>query len=112
MMSEPEQTWEERAQDWLDSLDQPLKTAAEAVVDEYLNPVRYEPVGDAEDWAPQPGILYGITVDFDREELRLISDALERECSPIQLMKDMLLERAREIVNERQTSESDPAAAD
>ena len=52
-MTEAGKTWEERAQDWLDSLDQPLRSAAEAVIDEYLNPVRYEPVGDAEDWKPQ-----------------------------------------------------------
>jgi len=111
-MTEPENTWDERVQDWLDSLDQPLRTAAEAVVDEYLNPVRYEPIGDADDWVPQPGIEYGITVDFDREEIRLISDALQPERSPIQLMKQLLLERAAEVVTERQNSDSDPAAAD
>lgn len=111
-MTEPENTWGERVQDWLDSLDQPLRTAAEAVVDDYLNPVRYEPIGDAEDWAPQPGIEYGITVDFDREEIRLITDALQPERSPIQLMKQLLLERAAEVVTQRQNSDSDPAAAD
>lgn len=111
-MTEPERTWEERAQDWLDSLDQPLRSAAEAVIDEYLNPVRYEPVGDAEDWKPQTDSRYGVTVNFNREEIRLISDAFEPESSPIRLMKEMLLEHAAEVVTERENSDSDHAAAD
>ena len=110
-MREREKTWDERVQDWLNSLDQPLRTAAEAVVDEYLNPVRYEPIGVAEGWTPQAGVRYGITVNLDREEISMLKDGLGPEVSPIALMKDMLLKRAQAILADRTNAGSDDRPA-
>ena len=111
-MIEQQRTWEDRVQTWLDSLDPPLRAAAEAVVDEYLHPVRYEKIGDSDDWTPQAGVQYGITVKFNSEEVKLISEGLGRETNPIQLMHNMLLEHARTILAEREDSESNTVAAD
>ena len=111
-MTEQQHTWEDLVQAWLDSLDPPLRAAAEAVVDEYLHPVRYEKIGDSDDWVPQAGVQYGISVKFNSEEVTLISEGLGRETNPILLMHDMLLERARTIVAEREDSESNTVPAD
>lgn len=110
-MIEQQHTWEDRVPAWLDSLDPPLRTAAEAVVDEYLHPVRYEKIGNSDDWTPQAGVQYGISVNFDSEEVKLISEGLGRETNPIQLMHDMLLERAHAVRAERGDSDPDTVAS-
>ena len=111
-MTDQQRTWDKRVQEWLETLDPPLRAAAEQVVDEYLHPIRYEPIGDSDDWTPKAGVQYGITVPFNRTEIKLLSEDPWREINPIQLMKDMLLEHAREIIAERGDSERDGVAAD
>lgn len=111
-MTDQTSTWGDRLQEWLDSLDPPLRAAAETVVDEYLHPVQYEEIGDSDDWMPEAGVNYRITVNFSREEIRLLSEGLGREVNPIQLMHDMLLERAHAILAERGDPKSNTVAAD
>ena len=110
-MTERERDWDERVRDWLDSLDQPLRSAAETVVDEYLNPVRYESIEQTKGWQPQAGVKYAITVNFDSAEIGLISEKLDGGPSPHELMKEMLLSRATEVIAERRRQNSDSAAA-
>lgn len=92
-------------QAWLESLDPRVRAEVEAEIAYYENPDNYEIVDD-DDWEPPENPVYGLTVEFSGEEITLISEAFGPGIAPFELMHDLLLDRVRAILAERDQSET------
>ena len=82
-------------QAWLESLDPRLRAVVEADLADYEDTGHCVHLDIDEGPDPAPIGEYGMLVEFTHQELHLISRGLGRDCQPIRLMKEMLLERAR-----------------
>ena len=101
-----------RQQLWLESLPPDVRADAEADIAMYDNPDIEEETDYNEDWSPAENLTMSLSVPFNREEIRVISEAFGASAEMFEIMHDGLMERAREIIAERGESERDSVAAD
>ena len=96
---------------WLESLPPDVRAEAEAEIALYDSPDVEEWIDIDDDWVPPKDGGMGLTVDFTREEISLLSRAYGASVEMFEIMHDALIERAQAALAERGESESDTVTA-
>ena len=100
-----------RHQEWFDSLDPRVRTEVEAEI-AYYKPDgqwEFEESEPEDDWVPSDEIE--LAVSFSSEELTLVSEAFGASSDKYKVMHDALIDRAREVLAERERQDTDTVAA-
>lgn len=96
---------------WLESLSPEVRAEAEADIALYDNPDVEEWTDVEVDWAAPTNGGMGLTVEFNREEIRTLTRAFGASVEMFEIMHDSLMERAQAILGVSDEVESDHAAA-